>query len=44
MCVDQPETYAQRRKKREEEIQALKDAMEAIESEQEKAAGGTGIK
>jgi len=31
MCVDQPETYAQRVQKREEEIQALKDAMRSLD-------------
>ena len=31
MCVDQPETYEQRVQKREEEIQALKDAMQALD-------------
>lgn len=31
MCVDQPETYEQRVQKREEEIQALKDAMTALD-------------
>jgi len=31
MCVDGEETYAQRRKKREEEIEALKEAMKILD-------------
>merc|ERR1712032_1487236 len=31
MCVDPPDTYAQRVKKRQDEIQALKDAMRMLD-------------